>query len=54
MDKAKALKKELKDNAKLLIRYKEQLQARHDTEPLKQPPMFLLNAVISSLESLAK
>jgi hypothetical protein len=50
----KTLKRELKDNAKLLIKYKEQLLARHNNEPLKSPPVFLLNAVISNLEDLAK
>jgi hypothetical protein len=50
----KKLKKEIKDNVRLLTRYKEQLMARHDNEPLKSPPVFLLNAVISNLEFLTE
>jgi hypothetical protein len=49
-----SMKKELRDNLRLLIRYKEQLMARHASDPLKSPPVFLLNVVISDLEGLVK
>lgn len=48
------LKKELRTQAKLLSKYKEQLEARHKSEPLKSPPVFLFNEVISNLERLTK
>lgn len=48
----KAEKKEMRDLAGLLDRYKEQLLARHKSEPLKSPPLFILTSVIIKLESL--
>ena len=50
----RSLKKELKDQAKILAAYREQLLQRHTKEPLKSPPLFLLQGVISTLERLAE
>jgi len=48
------LKKELKAQVKLLKLYKRQLEARHHAEPLKPPPLFLLNVVTDKLAILSK
>ena len=50
---AKQVRKKLKASAKRLTLYKQQLFARHDNEPLKSPPAFLLNTVIMDLERMA-
>ncbi len=46
MDKKeiKKLSKDLKNWSKRLETYKEQLFARHAADPLKSPPVFLLNS----------
>jgi len=33
----------------MLVEYREQLETRHRTEPLKSPPLFLLNQAIEAL-----
>ena len=48
------MKKEIRGQARLLVKYREQLEARREDAPLKSPPLFLLNEVISNLERLAK
>jgi hypothetical protein len=48
------LAKELKDLSKRLYWYKEQLEARHKDDPLKSPPVFLLNTTALDLEFKAK
>lgn len=47
-------KKKLREIASTLKTYKKQLEARHKADPLKSPPLFLLNHATTQLERLAK
>ena len=49
----KEARKAAKSHVKMLVGYRTQLLARHQQEPLKSPPLFLLDAVISGLSNLA-
>jgi hypothetical protein len=44
--------REVQASRKILQTYRRQLMARHQSEPLKPPPVFLLDAVISGLTTL--
>ena len=46
----KKLARELKSWAKSLNQYHDQLMARHKSEPLKSPPVFLLNSTALAME----
>jgi hypothetical protein len=47
-------KKEIVSAFKNLEFYRRQLLARHKEEPLKEPPLFILDAVIADLKNAAK
>lgn len=50
----KQIKKKAKSVARVLATYREQLNARHNNEPLKPPPMFLLNWAIGQMDRIAQ
>ena len=45
---------QIRDVYTTLVRYKDQLMARHKAEPLKSPPLFLLDAAMSELQRAFK
>lgn len=47
-------KRTIRDMSKMLVGYRKQLLARHRVEPLKSPPLFLLDLVIATLERTAE
>lgn len=50
----KQIKRKAKALTKTLTMYREQLTARHDNEPLKSPPLFLLNYAIGEIDRIAQ
>ena len=47
-------KDKLREIYKHLVVYKAQLEARHKAEPLKPPPLFLLNVATDQIFGLLK